>query len=275
MIKREPDRGQFLFDLAAPRLLIGLQDLGATGLVTEASRVRYRLLLAGSAQALDTYRRWFKRQQTEGLSEGIELEGVGDERPALQSAMDRAASYLGLASLSAVIIAGAAIALAAKLYARRQTDVAAVMRALGASQSTLLQEVLLGLMLLACVGTLIGLVLGYLGQAGLGYFAGRALTVELPSPSVRPVLAGLISGLLMTLGFGLAPIVALRKVSVMRIGRHAEDLRVEAAKLGDVVREASDLRRANERKVERVKEEHKPFAKIVLEGHLLEFLANH
>ena len=92
VIKREPDRGQFLFDLAAPRLLIGLQDLGATGLVTEASRVRYRLLLAGSAQALDTYRRWFKRQQTEGLSEGIELEGVGDERPALQSAMDRAAS---------------------------------------------------------------------------------------------------------------------------------------------------------------------------------------
>ena len=110
VIKREPDRGQFLFDLAAPRLLIGLEDLGATGLVTEASRVRYRLLLAGSAQALGTYRRWFKRQQTEGLTEGIEIEGVGDERPALQSALDRAASYLGLASLSAVIIAGAAIA---------------------------------------------------------------------------------------------------------------------------------------------------------------------
>ena len=219
VIKREPDRGQFLFDLAAPRLLIGLQDLGATGLVTEASRVRYRLLLAGDAQALDTYRRWFKSQQAEGLTEGIEIEGVGDERPALQSALDRAASYLGLASLSAVIIAGAAIALAAKLYARRQTDVAAVMRALGASQSILLQEFLLGLMLMACVGTLIGLALGYLGQGGLGYLAGRALAVELPSPSVRPVLAGLIAGLLMTLGFGLAPIAALRKVSVMRLIR--------------------------------------------------------
>jgi hypothetical protein len=33
-------------------------------------------------------------------------------------------------------------------------------------------EFLLGLMLMACLGTLIGLVLGYLGQGGLGYLAG-------------------------------------------------------------------------------------------------------
>ncbi|MEE2804344.1 MAG: FtsX-like permease family protein [Pseudomonadota bacterium] len=219
VIEREPDRGQFGFDLAAPRIMMRIEDLPATGLVTAASRVRYRLLLSGNPEALQRYRQWFSARQGQGQGTALEIEGVGDERPVLQSALDRAASYLGLASLTAVIVAGAAIALAARLYARRQTNLAAVMRALGASQSRLLREFVVLLVLVACAGTLIGLLLGLIAQAGLGYFAAQALAVALPWPSPQPVLAGLVAGLVMTVGFGIAPVAALRQVSVMRLMR--------------------------------------------------------
>ncbi|MDZ7811143.1 MAG: hypothetical protein U5L11_15225 [Arhodomonas sp.] len=50
VIALEPDRGSF-FNSLAPRVLMAEADLEATGLIGPGSRVRYKLLLAGDAEA--------------------------------------------------------------------------------------------------------------------------------------------------------------------------------------------------------------------------------
>ena len=50
-IAYEPDRGGDLFSLA-PRVLMNIADLPSTELVTPASRVQYRLLIAGPPRAV-------------------------------------------------------------------------------------------------------------------------------------------------------------------------------------------------------------------------------
>ena len=56
ILMMEPDRGVNFFTLA-PRLLMNLADLPGTGLIQYGSRVTYRLLLAGSPDALQAFRK--------------------------------------------------------------------------------------------------------------------------------------------------------------------------------------------------------------------------
>ena len=100
----EPDRGGDLFQLA-PRVLMNAQDIDSTSLITDASRVRYRLLVAGDEGSVAAYREWL-----EPLLEGGErLQDVRDARPEMRTALERGSSFLGLAAIITVIIAGAAV----------------------------------------------------------------------------------------------------------------------------------------------------------------------
>ena len=51
LVAQEPDASLDLFDFA-PKVFLNLQDLQATGLVQEGSRIRYRLVVAGEAPAV-------------------------------------------------------------------------------------------------------------------------------------------------------------------------------------------------------------------------------
>ena len=81
VLSYEPDRGGDLFQLA-PRVLLNASDLPSTGLITPASRVRYRLLLAGPEAALTAYRKQLERR----LAPGEHLQDVRDARPELRAA---------------------------------------------------------------------------------------------------------------------------------------------------------------------------------------------
>ena len=108
LLTYEPDRGGDLFQLA-PRVLLNEADLPSTGLITPASRVRYRLLLAGSDAAVAR----FRTALDGALEPGERLQGIRDARPELRAALDRSQQFLGLAAVTAVLLAGAAISVAA------------------------------------------------------------------------------------------------------------------------------------------------------------------
>lgn len=207
----EPDRGGNPFQLA-PRVLMNAGDLAATGLVGEASRVRYRLLVAGERAGIDAYSEWLKPR----LLANLELIDGRNARPELESALDRASRFLHLATLVTLLVAGSAIALASRRLLERQIDAVAVMRCLGAPRHLLTSAFLLRLVLFALGAGLIGGLLGWLGQLALVHALADWLGADSPVASLAPLAAGVLTGLVALLGFALPPLIQIAQVSPLR-----------------------------------------------------------
>jgi putative ABC transport system permease protein len=199
----------------APRVLLNAQDLAATGLQQEGSRINYRLLIAGDARQVGELRDELKGK----LSDYEKLEDVRDARPEIRTVLERAEHFLGLAALTAAILAGAAMALAARRFVLRHLDGCAVMRCLGAQQGQVLRLFLYQFLLLGVIAVLLGCALGYATQAGLVGFIESMRDAELPQPTVLPALKAAASGFALLLGFAFLPLLQLRKVSPLRVLR--------------------------------------------------------
>ncbi len=127
-------------------------DLTATGLVSPASRVRHRLLLAGEIGAVDSYSGWLKSR----LPVNLNLVDGRTARPEFESALDRASRFLSLATLVTLLVAGSAIALASRRLVERQIDAVAIMRCLGAPRHLLMRVFVLRLVLFGLIASLVG-----------------------------------------------------------------------------------------------------------------------
>ena len=130
LITQEPDAALDYFNVA-PRAFINLDDLPATGLVQEGSRIGYRFVVAGDAGAVGRFNAAIKAD----LGRGQRLETIDDARPEIRSALERADRFLGLAALLSVVLSAIAVAMAARRHTARHLDGCAVMRCLGASQN--------------------------------------------------------------------------------------------------------------------------------------------
>jgi putative ABC transport system permease protein len=203
------------FSSFAPRVLMNAQDLEATGLLQEGSRITYRLMVAGEAAQVAALRAELNTK----LTGNERLEDVRDARPEIRSALERAEHFLGLAALTAAILAGAAMALAARRFVLRHLDGCAVMRCLGAQQGQVLRLFLYQFLLLGLVAVLLGCVLGYATQALLISFVEAMREAALPQPSLLPAVKAAASGFALLLGFAFLPLLQLRKVSPLRVLR--------------------------------------------------------
>jgi putative ABC transport system permease protein len=211
-LQREPDVGNFLAQ-AAPRAMINLTDIPATGLVTPASRVTHYLLLAVpsgvSANVLQSFGK--------SLPADLSLERPENSQPAFKTAFDRAARFLGLAAMVAVLLAGAALMLAAQQYNRLQQDPAALMRAFGVQSRHILYLYTLRLVFLALLAAVPGIALGGLAQFGLSALLGSLLDFQLPPPSWLPVGFGVSIALVALLGFALPSLIRLQDTPPLRV----------------------------------------------------------
>ncbi|MFA6921506.1 MAG: FtsX-like permease family protein [Gallionella sp.] len=195
----------------APRVLMNESDLAATGLLQEGSRISYRLMVAGEAKQVAALRAALH------LTNNEKLEDVTDARPEIRTALERAEHFMGLAALTAAILAGVAIALAARRYVVRHLDGCAVMRCLGAVQGQVLRLFLFQFLLAGLLAVCAGLLSGYAAQAVL---AGQLMSdAALPQPGILPALQAALSGYVLLIGFAFLPLLQLRKVSPLRVIR--------------------------------------------------------
>ncbi|HJX19246.1 MAG TPA: FtsX-like permease family protein [Acidiferrobacterales bacterium] len=214
VITFEPDRGGNLFSYA-PRLLMNAADLGRTQLLVPGSRVSHGLLLAGPPEALAGVRTWIEAR----LSEGQRVLDVRDARPELKTALERAEKFLGLAALVSVVLAGVAVATAARRYSARHLDGAAVMRCLGATQGFISRLHFLEMFWLGVGASLVGCIIGFAAQEVLAQLQAGLFATQLPAPSLQPVLVGVLTGLILLLGFALPAILRLKSVPPARVLR--------------------------------------------------------
>ena len=199
----------------SPRVMLNSADLPASGLVQEGSRIRYSLLVAGEAEQVANLRAWLQGR----LSVGEKIEDVRDARPEIRTALDRAEHFLGLAALTAVVLAGVALALASRHFISRHLDACAMMRCLGANQAQVLRIFLYQFLLLGFCAVLLGELLGYLSQAALVDSIPSMRTAALPPPGWTPVWQAAASGMALLLGFAFLPLWQLKSVSPLRVIR--------------------------------------------------------
>lgn len=210
----EPDRAGDFYSLT-PRLMMSLADLDATGVVQPGSRVRYRELWSGPAEALARYRAALEPT----LAANQRIEDARDGNRQVGGALSRAERYLNLASLAAVLLAGVAVALSAARFAARRFDASALLRCLGLSRREALTLYALQLAILGLAASLVGALLGWLAQLGLFHLLRELLPAEVPSGGFIPALAGIATGLVALAGFALPPLAALGRVPPLRVLR--------------------------------------------------------
>jgi putative ABC transport system permease protein len=198
-----------------PRLIMTRGDIESTGLLGPGSRVVHRLLVAGERADVSAYREWARSR----LAPGVRLEGVRDARPSVRAALERAGRFMGLAALTAVVLAAVAVLLAARRFYERQLDVCAMLRCLGASQLRVFFLQLIQLLGAGVAASAIGCVIGLFAQSALSSMLTAAVAVELPAPSLGSALRAVALGLVLLLAFGLPPLAGLRRVSALRVLR--------------------------------------------------------
>jgi len=210
----EPDRAISAFSIA-PRLLMNESDLASTGLLQPGSLARYRFLVAGEEITVAR----FKALVESMGGTGIRLRDAEDAGPRFRLALERAERFLGLAALVSVLLSGVAVVRAARHFTERHLDAAAVLRCLGASQNTIAITFTMVLLLLGITASVAGAALGYVGQLGFAALLPATLQIQLPPPSLKPLLAGLVFGLVVLIGFSLPTLLRLRGVPTLRVLR--------------------------------------------------------
>jgi putative ABC transport system permease protein len=214
VLTQEPD-GAIGFIDAGPHVIVNEADIPTTGLVQTGSRIRYRLQIAGAPEQVTAYREWALQR----LQAGQRIEGIRDARPEIRTALDRAEKFLSLAALVSVVLAAVAVALAARRFLQRHLDGCAMMRCLGASQGLLMRLYLAHFVLLGLIASVLGCLVGIVAQFVLARWLGGIVRVDLPAPGGWPALHGLITGLVLLLGFALPPLAHLGKVTPLRVLR--------------------------------------------------------
>jgi len=212
VITYEPDRGPQFVNLA-PRVMLRAEDLPRTGLIAPGSRVRYALLVAGQAEAVQAYRTWLDSQ----LKPGQKILTIEAGRPEIRRSLDRAQQFLALVAMLAVLIAAVAVALAARRFGQRHRLSIALMRCLGATQAAVSQIVVGEFILVGVMGSLTGILLGWGAQFLMIAALGELIGTDLPSASLLPALQGLFAGLWLLLAFAWPPLQALRQVGPSQI----------------------------------------------------------
>jgi putative ABC transport system permease protein len=221
ILKGEPDKlaGGIGF---GPRLLISEAALRATGLIQPGSLVRwhYRLSLP-AADANDRAANAVVAAAEKQLPDaGWEVRTRANASPALGRNIERFTQYLTLVGLTALLVGGVGVANAVKHYLDRRRNTIATLKSLGATGGRIVAIYLTEVMLLAAVGTAIGLVIG----AILPFAISAAFGSILPLPIVAALHAGelafaVLYGFLTALAFALWPLGRAHDVPVSALYR--------------------------------------------------------
>ncbi len=222
----EPDRGGSRFMLA-PRMMVHIDDLLESELLGPGARARYRLLVAGSESAVDEFTRWVEPR----LDDNQNLITVADAEDQTGMALTQAQRFLGVAALTAVILAAVAILLSAMRFSLAQRDLVALLKAFGAQGGSIMTAMSLMLLWLVLVSIVIGGTAGLVAQELIARTLADAPGSDLPPVRFGPLAGAGVFTLLLAAGFALPPLLNLRGVPPMRILNRSLDTRIGISRL--------------------------------------------
>jgi putative ABC transport system permease protein len=225
LIATEPDRGAS-FSNFAPRVMLPLSDLKATGLVDNYARVTWRMQVAATSPndmaAVNGYERWMRDRIARDNVKGVRIETLENGRPEMRSTLDRAERFLALVGLLSAMLAAVAVAMAARRFMQRHLDAVAMLRCLGMTQNEVGLLFLIEFTLVGLAGSVLGVLVGFGAHYVLLALIGNLIQTELPPVALLPALQGVATGLLLLVGFALPPVLQLRNVPHNRVIRREQ-----------------------------------------------------
>jgi len=223
VVDAEPDKLAGGIGLG-PRFLVGEPALRATGLLQPGSLVRwiYRVKLPDQARDDRAMNALIDDARTAAPEAGWEVRSRANASPQLERTITRFTQFLTLVGLAALLVGGVGVANAVKSHIDRRLDVIAAFKALGATGRDVFAIYLAQVIMLAGLGSLIGLAAG----AALPFVIVGLFGTLLPLPVVPAVHPGelalaFVYGLLTALAFGLWPLGRVHDVPVAALFREA------------------------------------------------------
>jgi putative ABC transport system permease protein len=207
----------------APRLLLSMDGLRASGLVQPGSLVEhaYKIRLPdGTSEAR------LKEMREEAAQKfpqaGWSIRTRSNAAPALSSNIERFSQFLTLVGLTALVVGGVGVANAVSAYLDGKRGVIATFKSLGASGGFVFTLYLAQIMIIALAGIAIGLVLAAL----MPFAASAALSSLIPVPTEGGIYPGALAlaavfGVLVTLAFAILPLGRARDVPATALFREA------------------------------------------------------
>lgn len=207
-----------------PRFLVSEAGLRATELLQPGSLVRwiYRVKLPDNAADDRAAQTLAGDARTALPSAGWEIRTRSNASPQLERTISRFTQFLTLVGLAALLVGGVGVANAVKSHIDRRRDVIATFKAVGATGRDVFTIYLTQVIVLALIGSLIGLAAGAaLPYVIVGLF-GKLLPLPVV-PALHPdqLALSLIYGLLTALAFGLWPLGRVHDVPVAALFREA------------------------------------------------------
>src|SRR5207237_7999546 len=151
---------------------------------------------------------------------GWEVRTRANASPALGRNIERFTQYLTLVGLTALLVGGVGVANAVKHYLDRKRDVIATFKALGATGGIIFATYLAQVLMLALLGTAIGLAIGAALPFAIAAAFGPAIAIPL-APAIHPGELALAAayGLLTATAFALWPLGRAHDVPVSALFR--------------------------------------------------------
>ncbi len=214
----EPDRGAGFLSFA-PRVMLNEADLPATGLVQPASRLTWRLAVAGEDRPVRRFVAWAEEEVGKPEVRGLRVESLEGGRPEMRQTLDRAEKFLNLVALLAALLSAVAVALAARGFAASHLDDCAMLRVLGQSQRSIALGYSMEFALVGLAASSLGVSIGWAVHHVFVQLLAGLVEAALPAASVWPAAFGLGMGLTLLLAFGLPPVLQLAQVPPLRVMR--------------------------------------------------------
>ena len=218
IIVNEPDRGAGFMNFA-PRVMINRVDLAATQLIQPASRLTYRLAVAGEEARVATFVSWALLEAKKPEVRGVRVESLQGGRPEVAQTLERAEKFLNLIALLSALLSAVAVALAARGFAANHLDDCAMLRVLGLSQRRMAASYTVEFTSIGRQASGLGVLLGYAVHHVFVWLLAGLVEAALPAPGLWPVLFGMGMGLTLLLAFGLPPVLQLAQVPPLRVIR--------------------------------------------------------
>ncbi|HXL12410.1 MAG TPA: FtsX-like permease family protein [Bradyrhizobium sp.] len=224
LVIAEPDKlagGGLSF---GPRFLVGQAALRASQLLQPGSLVRwtYRVKLPDNA-ADDRAATAFVEDTRNALPQaGWEIRRRDNASPQLERTISRFTQFLTLVGLAALLVGGIGVANAVKSHIDRRHDVIAAFKALGATGREVFTIYLTQVIMLAVIGSAIGLAAGAALPFIIAGIFGKLLPLPVvPALHLDALLLSFVYGLLTALAFGLWPLGRVHDVPVAALFREA------------------------------------------------------